>query len=79
VAAFKPARARWKAKRIVKVSRSPTFCLRKILHPKIAEPVWCAFMRGEVDVAAFQAMKAVEVSGRAVVAVAFRYLASLVF
>lgn len=34
---------------------------REILHPKIADPVWRAFMRGEFDVAAFQAMKAVEV------------------
>lgn len=37
---------------------------REILHPKIADPVWRAFMRGEFDVAAFQAMKAVEVSVR---------------
>lgn len=38
---------------------------REILHAKIADPVWRAFMRGEFDVAAFQAMKAVEVSVRA--------------
>ena len=37
---------------------------REIPHPKIADPVWRAFMRGEFDVAAFQAMKAVEVSVR---------------
>ncbi|MGO9057172.1 MAG: TIGR02391 family protein [Candidatus Binataceae bacterium] len=37
---------------------------REILHAKIAEPVWHAFLRGEFDVAAFQAMKAVEVSVR---------------
>jgi uncharacterized protein (TIGR02391 family) len=37
---------------------------RDILHPKIADRVWMAFMRGEFDVAAFQAMKAVEVSVR---------------
>lgn len=37
---------------------------REILHPRIADPVWRAFMRGEFDVAAFQAMKAVEVSVR---------------
>jgi len=37
---------------------------REILHPRIAEPVWHAFLRGEFDVAAFQAMKAVEVSVR---------------
>jgi uncharacterized protein (TIGR02391 family) len=37
---------------------------REILHPRIADPIWRAFMRGEFDVAAFQAMKAVEVSVR---------------
>ena len=37
---------------------------REILHAKIAEPVWHAFLRGEFDVAAFHAMKAVEVSVR---------------
>jgi uncharacterized protein (TIGR02391 family) len=35
------------------------------LHPRIAKKVWMAFMRGEFDVAVFQAMKAVEVSVRA--------------
>jgi uncharacterized protein (TIGR02391 family) len=35
-----------------------------MLHTKIAEPVWHAFLRGEFDVAAFHAMKAVEVSVR---------------
>lgn len=34
------------------------------LHPKISGSAWMAFMRGEFDVAAFQAMKAVEVSVR---------------
>jgi uncharacterized protein (TIGR02391 family) len=34
------------------------------LHPKIAQTVWMAFMRGEFDVAVFQAMKAVEVAVR---------------
>lgn len=34
---------------------------REILHTRIADPVWRAFMRGEYDGAAFQAMKAVEV------------------
>lgn len=34
------------------------------LHPKISQTVWMAFMRGEFDVAVFQAMKAVEVSVR---------------
>ncbi len=37
---------------------------RESLHSKIADKVWSAFMRGEFDVAAFQAMKAVEVSVR---------------
>lgn len=34
------------------------------LHPRIAQTVWMAFMRGEFDVAVFQAMKAVEVDVR---------------
>jgi len=34
------------------------------LHPRVANPVWMAFMRGEFDVAVFQAMKAVEVAVR---------------
>jgi uncharacterized protein (TIGR02391 family) len=37
---------------------------RQMLHPRIADRAWMAFMRGEFDVAAFQAMKAVEVSVR---------------
>lgn len=37
---------------------------REALHPKIADKVWMASMRGEFDVAAFQGMKAVEVSVR---------------
>jgi uncharacterized protein (TIGR02391 family) len=37
---------------------------REVLHQKIADKVWLAFMRGEFDVAAFQAMKAVEVAVR---------------
>jgi uncharacterized protein (TIGR02391 family) len=37
---------------------------KDVLHPKIAEAVWGAFMRGAFDVAAFQAMKGVEVSVR---------------
>jgi uncharacterized protein (TIGR02391 family) len=39
---------------------------REILHPKLADAVWHAFMRGEFDVAVLQAMKAVEVAVRAV-------------
>jgi hypothetical protein len=34
------------------------------LHSRISNTVWSAFMRGEFDVAAFQAMKAVEVAVR---------------
>ena len=34
------------------------------LHPRIAEKVWAAFMRGEFDVAVLQAMKVVEVAIR---------------
>jgi uncharacterized protein (TIGR02391 family) len=37
---------------------------RELLHPKFGDPVWRAFMRGEFDVAVFQALKAVEVSVR---------------
>jgi uncharacterized protein (TIGR02391 family) len=37
---------------------------RDALHQKLAQSVWLAFMRGEFDVAVFQAMKAVEVSVR---------------
>jgi uncharacterized protein (TIGR02391 family) len=34
---------------------------KELLHPRIADRVWGAFMRGEFDGAAFQAMKTVEV------------------
>ncbi|WP_265516008.1 TIGR02391 family protein [Nitratireductor luteus] len=37
---------------------------KELLHPAIANSVWSAFLRGEYDVAAFQAMKAVEVKVR---------------
>ena len=37
---------------------------KEALHPKIAQTVWMAFMRGEFDVAVLQAMKAVEVAVR---------------
>ncbi|MGA8154888.1 MAG: TIGR02391 family protein, partial [Rhodoplanes sp.] len=40
------------------------FLPREILHPKIADRVWLAFVRGEYDVAVFNAMKAVEVAVR---------------
>jgi uncharacterized protein (TIGR02391 family) len=37
---------------------------KETLHPRIAQTVWSAFMRGEYDTAVFQAMKAVEVRVR---------------
>jgi uncharacterized protein (TIGR02391 family) len=37
---------------------------KNALHPKMANAVWSAFMRGEFDVAVFQAMKMVEVAVR---------------
>jgi uncharacterized protein (TIGR02391 family) len=37
---------------------------REMLHPKLSKTVWLAFMRGEFDVAVFQAMKTVEVAVR---------------
>jgi uncharacterized protein (TIGR02391 family) len=37
---------------------------KDILHRKLSDKVWMAFMRGEFDVAVFQAMKAVEVAVR---------------
>ena len=37
---------------------------RDSLHPRLAKSTWLAFMRGEFDVAVFQAMKAVEVAVR---------------
>jgi uncharacterized protein (TIGR02391 family) len=37
---------------------------RDILHQRMADTCWRAFMRGEFDIAAFQAMKAVEVAVR---------------
>jgi len=37
---------------------------KDVLHPAIADKVWSAFIRGEFDVAVFQAMKAVEVAVR---------------
>jgi uncharacterized protein (TIGR02391 family) len=40
---------------------------REILHPKLADSVWRAFMRGEFDMAVLHAMKSVEVAVRAAV------------
>lgn len=37
---------------------------KELLSPRIADAVWGAFMRGEFDIAAFQAMKGVEVAVR---------------
>ena len=37
---------------------------RDVLHVRIADKIWMAFMRGEFDVAVFQAMTTVEVSVR---------------
>jgi uncharacterized protein (TIGR02391 family) len=37
---------------------------REMLHPRMADKVWSAFMRSEYDVAVFQAMKGVEVTVR---------------
>lgn len=34
---------------------------KEVLHPRIADKVWAAFIRSEFDVAAFLAMKAVEI------------------
>jgi hypothetical protein len=42
-----------------KSSKLANLLPKEILHPKIADPVWRAFTRGEFDVAVFQAMKAV--------------------
>jgi uncharacterized protein (TIGR02391 family) len=37
---------------------------KEVLHPRISDVVWQAFIRGQYDVAVFQAMKAVEVAVR---------------
>jgi uncharacterized protein (TIGR02391 family) len=37
---------------------------KEALHRRIKDPVWMAFMRGEFDIAALQAMKALEVAVR---------------
>ncbi|MGX9143482.1 TIGR02391 family protein [Mesorhizobium sp. 128a] len=37
---------------------------KELLHPRMANWVWAAFLRGEYDVAVFQSMKAVEVAVR---------------
>ncbi len=42
-------------------SRVARILPKEVLHPRIADKVWCAFVRGDFDVAVFQAMKGVEV------------------
>ena len=37
---------------------------RKFLHPRIGQKIWAAFLRGDYDVAVFQAFKEVEVAVR---------------
>ena len=37
---------------------------RELLHPSIADAVWLSFVRGEYDVAVFQAMRQVEIATR---------------
>jgi uncharacterized protein (TIGR02391 family) len=59
-----------RAKRFTREAEFTEYAIARMLrrdglHPRIADTVWLAFMRGEFDVAAFQAMKAVEVSVRA--------------
>lgn len=44
--------------------RTARLLSREMLHTSIARSVWLAFMRGDYDVAAFTAMKMVEVSVR---------------
>jgi len=44
--------------------RHATLLPRPLLHPLLADQVWLAFMRGENDVAVFQAFRAVEVAVR---------------
>ena len=41
-----------------------TLLPKAIIHPSIAEKVWLAFVRGDFDVAVFQAMKQVEIAVR---------------
>lgn len=58
-----------RAHKIASEAKFATFAVSRILpkellHPKIADLVWGEFMRGEFDVAAFQAMKGVEVAVR---------------
>jgi len=40
------------------------FLPKEFLHPRIAQKVWSAYLRGEYDVAVFQAFKQVEVAVR---------------
>lgn len=58
-----------RARRFEHAADIKTFALarrlsKEALHPRIARTVWAAFVRGEFDVAVFQAMKTVEVAVR---------------
>lgn len=53
-----------KDKRDFQAFSATRFLRKEYLHSAIADSVWSAFLRGEYDVAVFQAMKAVEVAVR---------------
>jgi hypothetical protein len=61
VATIKPPRRRFESEEEFAQYAVARLLPKSLLHPRIAERVWLAFMRGEFDVAAFQAMKAVEI------------------
>ncbi len=46
--------------------RKASLLPKEILHPLIAEKVWTTFMRGDHDIAVFQAFKEVEVAVRSI-------------
>lgn len=49
----------------VEAYRKANLLPRMLLHPRIAQKVWAAFLRGDYDAAVFQAFKEVEISVRA--------------
>jgi uncharacterized protein (TIGR02391 family) len=49
----------------VEAYRRAALLPRRLLHPVVAQRVWAAFLRGDYDVAVFQAFKEVEVAVRA--------------
>lgn len=58
-----------RARRFVDESEFVRFAIarklqKETLHPRIADKVWSAFMRGDFDIAVLQAMKSVEVAVR---------------